>query len=59
MVFIVSYQLSVFSFQILRVQNYKKKINYASKWKKNEVFCTKWWMKIWKFEKNVLSLQKI
>jgi len=59
MVFVISIQLSVFSFQILRLQNYKKKMNYASKWKKIEVFCTKWRMKIWKFEKNVLSLQKI
>jgi hypothetical protein len=41
------------------VQNYKKKMDYARKRKKNEVFCTKWWMKIWKFEKKVVSLQKI
>mgnify|MGYP007101883627 CR=1 FL=1 len=59
MVYIVSIQLSVFSFQILRVQNYNIFSKYARKWKKIEVFCTKWWMKIWKFEKNVLSLQKI
>ncbi len=46
-------------YKVLRPQRYNKKMNYASKCNKNGVFCTKWWMKIWKFEKNVLSLQKI
>ena len=32
MVFIISCQLSVISFQILRLQNYNKKMKYASKW---------------------------
>lgn len=46
MVFIVSYQYSVVSIQTLRVQNYRKKMNYASKNMKNEDLFIKCRMKI-------------
>ncbi len=59
MVFIVSIQLSVFSFQILRVQNYRKKMNYASKNIKNEDLFIKCRMKICVLEIFFVNLQKI